>query len=87
MKALYKFHWDCGRMGYVRGTFIEEKSEVEKAIGSRVYFGEILGKHSQIYGDLKKEDLEEITTDHDFISKFEELELESGYNPLDYIEE
>lgn len=56
------------------------------AIGKRVYFGEILGKHSEILGELEEKDLRVLTEYHDFIEKFEEFGCASGYNPLQYIE-
>lgn len=87
MKALYQFYWDCGRMGGVEGLFIAEPSEVRKAIGKKVYFGEILGKHSDIYGTLNEEDFTLKSVEHDFVQKLEDLlgSNLSGYNPLDYI--
>lgn len=91
MKAIYKFHWDVGRMGNLNGLFIAEKDDVEKIIGSHIYFGEVLGKHSEVYGDLNEEDLEMKTDDQEFISKLQKiLNVEStisGYNPFDYYEE
>lgn len=84
-KILYKFHWDCGRQGAVGGTFVSTKEEISKNIGKQVYFGEILGKYSEIYGDLDEDDLSILTEDQDFIEKFIELGISSGYNPLEYI--
>ena len=87
MKNLYRFYWDKGRMGYVTGTFVAEESEITAAIGKQVYFGEILGKHSDIYGILKAEDLTILTDDQDFIEKFSQLHCESGHNPLYHLNE
>lgn len=87
MKTLYKFYWDCGRQGYLEGLFVAESEAVEKAIGKDVYFGEKLGKHSEIYGPLEEKDLTILTTDLEFIEKFEALGCGSGYNPLDYLRE
>lgn len=89
-KAIYEFHWDCGRMGDLNGLFVAEKSAVEKLIGKEIYFGEVLGKHSEIYGELEEGDLSVMSEDQDFISKLEEVfgaGTISGYNPLDYYEE
>ena len=58
---IFKFHWDCGRMGDVLATFAATQEEVDAAIGKKVYFGEILGKHSEIYGTLEKKDLTVLT--------------------------
>lgn len=89
-KAIYEFYWDCGRSGNVESIFIANIEDVDKAIGKKVYFGEILGKHSEIYGELSYEDLTIKTKDQDFISKFEEImgeDFSSGYNPMDYLSE
>lgn len=88
MKKLYSFFWDCGRMGDVEGLFIAWDYEVEKAIGSPVYFGEILGKHSEISGTLSSVDLEVVSEDQDKIDWLLNLlgPTVSGYNPLDYVQ-
>lgn len=86
-KKLYEFHWDCGRMGDVEGLFIAEEETVKEAIGKDVYFGEILGKHSDVHGTLDEGDLTVI----DIPSFVVDILAErigwsiSGYNPLDYI--
>lgn len=89
MKKVYSFCWDCGRVGTVEGVFVADDKEVERNIGKEVYFGEILGKHSEIYGILGAEDLSIKTGDQDFIDKLVEIfggETISGYNPLEYID-
>lgn len=85
MKKLYKFFWDCGRQGDLTGTFVATTEEVDKAIGKAVYFGEVLGKHSEIYGTLDEKDLKVLTDDQDFIEKFEKLVGNVGRNPLKYL--
>ena len=84
MRKLYSFFWDCGRMGDVEGLFIAEESEVDAAIGSEVYFGEILGKHSNIRGTLSSEDLKVISDEQDKICWLLDIVGPdvSGYNPL-----
>lgn len=89
MKALVKFQWDCGRQGYVNGLFIVEKEELEAIYGKTVYFGEILGKHSEIYGKIEPQDFTILTEDQDYINKTIDLigwHL-SGYTPFDYLPE
>jgi len=88
---LYRFYWNCGRMGYIDGMFIADEQEVESKIGSRVYFGEVLGKHSDISGKLDQEDLSILSEDQDKIVWLKEVtggnNTVSGYNPLEYIED
>lgn len=88
-KLLYSFHWDCGRMGDLEGLFIAEENEIKKLIGKEIYFGEVLGKHSDIYGKLEEDHLKVITDDENVISIFENHFSDntiSGYNPLDFYE-
>lgn len=86
-KALWKLHFSAGRMGTVHGMFVATDEEIEAAMGQRLYFGEVLGKHSEIEGPLDKEDITRVTDDEAFVSKFEEYECSSGYNPLNYLPE
>lgn len=89
MRKLYSFFWDCGRMGDVEGLFIAEESEVDAAIGSQVYFGEILGKHSEISGTLSSVDLKVISDEQDKIDWLLSIigPDVSGYNPLYYVQQ
>jgi len=86
-KGVYKFYWDCGRMGYLDGIFVATDSSIRKAIGQDVYFGEVLGKHSEIDGSLEEEDVKLITDDKVVVAIFEEYKISCGFNPLDYIVE
>jgi hypothetical protein len=87
MVKLYKFHWYVRRMGDVEGIFAAEEADVEKAIGLRVQFGEILGKHSDIHGTLDREDLTVLTDDANFIAKAKAYGLiPVGHNPLDRLQ-
>lgn len=86
MKKLYSFYWDCGRMGDLQGLFVAEESEVNKIIGKEVYFGEVLGKHSEVYGTVDKEDIEVVSDNQEKIEWLVSLlgtDI-SGYNPLSY---
>lgn len=90
MKKIYEFNWDCGQMGELEGLFIAEEFDIEKLIGKEIYFGEVLGKHSEIFGILEEKDLIVKSDDQDFIQKFIEIMGDStisGYNPIDYYEE
>lgn len=90
MLVLAKFFWDCGRMGDVEGLFICEQAELEQSYGKNVYFGEILGKHSEVYGTLNKADITIKSDDQDFITKLHDVigsSTISGYNPLEYLSE
>jgi hypothetical protein len=58
--VLYKFHWYCGRLGDLSGLFVSSRAAVSSVIGMDVYFGEVLGKHSEIYGTLEASEIEEV---------------------------
>lgn len=86
-KRLYKFHRDFGRNGAVEGLFVEEPEVVEKAIGKEVYFGEILGKHSEVYCCLDKDSFKVVSDDAKVVEIFETHVGDFGYNPLDYLDQ
>lgn len=87
MKYLYRFYWNCGRSGDLEGLFVATENEVAKAIGSDVYFGEVLGKHSEVYGILEEGDIIKLDISPeavDEVCKFLGSDW-SGFNPIDYV--
>ena len=84
MKALFKMVFDCGRMGELEGVFIANTEDVDYLIKNKIsiYFGEVLGKYSEISGTLDESEIKTITTDENIINVVKEYELESGYNPF-----
>ena len=88
MRKLYNFNFDCGRMGHLEGLFVADEGQVEAVVGDYLYFGEVLGKHSEVEGTLDYGDLEVVSEDQDFIEKLVNLlgDTISGYNPLHYVE-
>ena len=85
---LFQFFVDCGRMGDIDGLFIACHSDVNEIMGKRIYFGEILGKHSEVEVVIKPDNVTVISTDQDKIIWLKELlgTSVSGYNPLEYYE-
>jgi len=86
MNKLYRFHWG-GYYGELHGAFVADDAEVSKAIGKLIYFGEVLGKHSEVAEYLDTDDIEVISEDQHFIEQFKEIVGEVGYNPLKYIKD
>ena len=90
MLKLWHFHWDCGRMGDLSSLFLATEEEVKGVVGRHIYFGEVLGKHSEIHGDIEEGDIE-LVTDDAHVCKVLSEKLDgktlSGTNPLDYLEE
>ena len=89
MENLYEFYWDCGRQGELYGKFYATQEEVDAAIGKEVYFGEVLGKHSEIYGELEQGEITLVTDNQEFLQMANDLniDLTSGFNPLSYLDE
>lgn len=86
-RGLYRFRFECGRMGHLSGLFTATEDEVKAAIGRDLYFGEVLGKHSEIFGPFDEGDVALVTDDEAFVSKFDEYGCASGFNPLKYFRE
>ena len=90
MKKLYKFEWDYGRQGNIDGLFISEEQEVRSIVGKYIDFGEALGKHSQVDGEIEEDDIIEIKVSQSVIDEMGYIFKDGniiGYNPLEYIEE
>ena len=87
MKILVKYYQDFGRSGELDGLFITTKEDLEKIYNQTVYFGEVLGKHSEISSTMQPKYFEIKSEDQDFIQKLEDLlgTSISGYNPFDYL--
>ena len=88
MLKLYRFNLHCYHcMGSLKGVFVRDEADVANLIGKQVYFGEILGKHSDISAVMEKEHFQELTSDSDFIAKFEQYDLKTGVNPFRYFDD
>lgn len=73
-------------MGELTGVFVSTTEAVKWLQESRaeVYFGEVLGKHSEISGPIDDGDIELVTDDPTVIDVIEKYNLSTGYNPFDY---
>lgn len=85
---LYRFYWYCRRSGRVEGLFISTQEEVDKLLGKEIYFGEILGKHSEVSGTIDEGDITLVSSDQEKVNWLLGLlgYTVSGYNPFDYYE-
>ncbi len=84
MKAVYKMNIDCGRMGNLEGVFVAEKSHIDYIINKKldIYFGEVLGKHSEISGVIDESEIKMVSDNPEVVKVIEENDLSSGFNPL-----
>lgn len=87
MKGIYRLNIDCGRMGDVEGVFVADSKDVADIIGKYVYFGEILGKHSEIEGNIEESEITLLTDNGVAVAVVEKYNLSTGYNPFDYLGE
>ena len=84
-KDIYKFCLDCGRQGSLDGIFVADSKDIIAIKGMKVYFGEALGKHSEVISDMTKEDgatFELASSDPAAIKVVEDLNLSNGTNPF-----
>lgn len=85
---LWKFDLYCGRSGDLDGLFVATELEVAEVIGKCAYFGEVLGKHSEVAGTLKETDIKKLDLDSETVEKVSKIlgKTWSGFNPLHYIQ-
>lgn len=87
-RFLWEFKWDCGRQGDLEGLFVATEAEVQELMGQDVNFGEVLGKHSEVYGDIEEGEITKVDLDTKTVEKVTKIlgdSTWSGYNPLDYV--
>lgn len=85
MTGLYRMEIDFGRMGELESIFISDDSSIKKLIGRKCYFGECLGKHSEITVTIKEEYLTLLTQDETVVDIVRKYGLSTGLDPFDYI--
>jgi hypothetical protein len=86
-KKLLAFNVYCGRMGSLSGRFVaddEDQAELESIMGRDIYFGEVLGKHSDVTITLEPEHISVVTDNEAFLAEAERLNisLDTGFDPL-----
>lgn len=85
MKGIYSLNIDYGRSGELKGVFIADSKKVEVLLREKivVYWGEVLGKHSEVYAALKPEQIQLVSDNQDLIRIFEDYNLAIGYDPFE----
>lgn len=86
-RFLFSYSADCGRSGSLEGLFVATQEEVDNLIGSYAYFGEVLGKHSEVAGNLEANEFEKMDLDSETVEKVTKIlgENWSGFDPRNYI--
>ena len=88
MLGIYTYYKDFGRQGELEGLFVADHEKLLNLDGKNIYFGEVLGKHSEVIVKFSyDEDIDVRTQDQDFIKKFQDImgdNFSTGYNPLNY---
>lgn len=89
INKLWKFESDCGRSGILCGVFIATEEQIKDLIGVDVYFGEVLGKHSEVSGTIESSDITLLTENQSVVVELLDTfgKTIAGHNPLDYISE
>lgn len=72
-KVLAKFYEDWGRHGSIESVFVTTIDKINEMTGKNFYFGECLGKHSEVTGKFKASNFTVLSADEDFVTKCEEV--------------
>lgn len=88
---LVNYYEDFGRMGSLEGVFLTTQEQLNRIHGKTIYFGEVLGKHSEVVSDecyqhcktQELDDLEITTLVKIFGKPYEDVLTLSGFNPVE----
>lgn len=84
-KVLVQYRLNC-HYGDIEGIFVSTHEELEVSYGETAMFGDVLGKHSEVWDFLGKDSYKILSEDPKEIEMFVKLVGdEFGYNPLDFI--
>lgn len=88
IKGIYRFKAWC-RQGDLEGLFVATRSDIENLLnlGKDIEFGEVLGKYSDISFTVENEHITLISEESIHVDFFENFIVDSGINPLLYINE
>lgn len=86
-RGIYRYSESFGRMGDLSGVFTATAAEVAAAMGRRVVFGEVLGKHSDVWTTLALKDITLVSAAPEAVAVVDSLGLATGTNPLEYLAE
>lgn len=81
-EAIYEFNVDCGRMGDLEGIFVAKKKDIEWLLNFKyeVYFGEVLGKHSEVFFKIQPKHIKMVSDNPKEVKSCRA----SGFNPFNY---
>jgi hypothetical protein len=84
VEGLYQWSASFGRMGDLSGIVITTPKELKIRAGADVYFGEVLGKHSNVWYEFDPSDFRLITNKPHEMDALKQLpNLLSGYDPIE----
>lgn len=85
VESLFRMDFKCGRQGNLESIFISTKEIVNYLIENKlqVYFGEVLGKHSEVFGDFEPNEITFITSDENVIKVIKDYGLTNGIDPTE----
>lgn len=83
-KYLWRFVADFGRSGSLDGLFVATEEDAKGLIGRDCYFGEALGKHSEVSGRLEDSDISKVDISPESVEEVSKVlgDTWSGWNPL-----
>lgn len=89
MVGIYRFETDYGRCGTLSGIFTASEEDIQRIHSNTIYFGECLGKHSEVCFDPGEllDCVSLITDDPEVIAMFQKNAMWTGYDLTDYLED
>jgi len=84
MKGLYKLSMNFGKNGELNSLFIADSMDIDILLSKNIpiYFGEVLGKYSDIISSIQKDEIKCLTFDSYIIEFFEKNNISIGTNPF-----
>jgi hypothetical protein len=85
--GVYRYAESFGSHGDLASVFLATAGDIAAAMGKTAYLGEVLGKRSEVTATIDADTVTLATADPAVVEVVRALGLETGINPLDYIED
>ena len=87
MLGLYKYSEHFGSQGMLEGLFFATAQDMQSMMNKEIYFGEVLGKHSEVETIIKKDSVTLITDDAEEVQRLQKLGIQVGIDLTDYLDQ
>lgn len=83
MQNIYRLCFVATNFVKVEGIFVSSPEDIQSLVGEKLNFSGALEEDIDAHGIFTTDHFKLVTDDQEFVKKFQQYNLESGYSPWD----